>query len=606
MNTQPALIQLDGSRGVDVLVREPKAEAPGIGFRMVTAVGGLVDDALSVVAPAAAMKRTMARRAYLSQRGYNAADKNRLNGHRMPTLRDADTELQNKQGRIRSFARDEVRNNAVAKNLKRTHGNNVCGDADVGQGVTIDPAVIGPGGKPMAEVNKALKECWKRYRDHLEFTGRWGFADMVRLNDSELTEAGEALGTFHDRPAPGSDLPLSVEILEADRLPMDTDMFLSGAPLTPGEAFHLAGPNGMPVTGPDGKPEKHFIKHGIEYTEQKQIAAFHILEDHPGSFHIASRRSWRTQRWSREKVFHYFAPERAEQTRGVSKFVSALPLISDLRDLIEWELVSVKAQAIFGVHFNGSVDNVPYPSGTMNPPKDATGNPVVQLQSGMMTSGPQKAEFYQGNRPGGTFLPFFQSLMRLAGAAFGIGYSATSKDYSQGAYSALRQEDNEDGREYQGAQGLHARHFCQPLWSKFVRACVLAGKIPVSAAQYESDRARYERCEINVPGRKHINPLQEITAEAVAVKNGFKDLDEVPNTSSTEPEDRLRKLGDQKRLAEKEGLMLGWATGEIKPPLNHKPQQDGKDPGDNGAVSKEQLAGVGVQSDDVGDADEDE
>jgi len=565
MSAKPLLLPMDG-RGVDVVIQRPTREKTSIGTRVTGGLGSAIDSAISIVAPGYAYKRAMARAMY---RSIAAADKSRLTEHRIPSLRDADSELQNKQSRLRWSAREEVRNNAIAKNLKRTHKNNTIGDADTGQGVTVDPAVLKPDGTPDVEVNRQLKQLWAKYRDRLEFTGRWGFTDMLTLNDGELCEAGEALGIFHDRPAPGSDLPFSVELIEADRLPMDTDMFLSGVTLSPGTEFMIAGANGMPRLGADNKPEKHFIKHGIEYDDKKQIVAFHILECHPGSFHPRTLHTLQTRRIEASKVFHYFDPERAEQTRGMSKFISCLPLMADLRDLIEWELMAAKQQAVFGIHFGGGgVPNLPYPNGTSNPPVDANGNPIAQLQPGMVTVGGEQATFYAGNRPGGTFLPFFQSLVRLAGAAFGIGYSATAKDYSQGAYSALRQEDNEDGRAYQSSQGLHTRHFIRPVWRRFVRACALKGLIDTAA--YMKDPSRFERCEVNVPGRKHINPLQEITAEAVAVKNGFKDLDEVINVSGKEPEDRIAKLGEQKKLAESAGLELGWMTGEIKPPNNQK------------------------------------
>jgi len=563
-------------------------------FTTTSAIGTVVDGVVNIFSPEIAMRRQQFRDmlALRNYGGYDAADRNRLNAHRLLNQRDPDAELGGKQGRIRAFAREEVRNNAVAKNLKATHAHNVVGDADVGQGITIDPAILLEDGTADKKNNARLKAKWQEVRDTLEYTGRWGFADMLVINNNELTEAGEVLNVIHDRAGPRSKFPLSIELLEPDRLPTSNEQFsFSSAE----QEVLMAGANGMPLMSAEsGKPVKHYVRHGIEYNEFKQIAAFHLLKDHPGSEFFGA--TLETQRIPAEKVIHYFRPDRAEQTRGVSWFVVILNLLADLRDLLSWELVAAKTQAIFGVHFNGSGPaNIQYPSpgnGQNNPPKDVYGNPVSQLQPGMATYGEQKAEFYQGNRPGGTFLPFFQSLIRLCGAGFGIGYSATSRDFSQGSYSALRQEDNEDERSYRSAQGLHARHFCKRIWCEFVRKCAALGVI--DATEYRKNPARFERCSINVPGRKHINPLQEVTAEAVAVKNGFKSLDEVANVSGIEPEDRLKVLAEQKAQAEALDLKLGWMDGEIKPPINQKKLDDDKDPGDreDSEISAEELEGA--------------
>lgn len=582
MNNLP-MLRIDGQTGLPILIRRRTnlgervtGAIRGGFFTASSAIGTVFDGFVNVVSPETALRRQHFRdlMSLRSLGGYDATDRNRLNAHRLLNTRDPDAELGGKQGRIRAFAREEVRNNAIARNLKTTHANNTVGDADVGQGCTVDPAVLNEDGTTDKNTNQILKTKWQEVRDHLEYTGRWGFADMCVINDYELTEAGEVLDIIHDRPAPGSNFPLSIELLEPDRLPTSNEQFTVHSAE---QEVLMAGTDGMPIINKDGVPTKHYVRHGIEYDENRQINAFHLLKTHPGSEFFGG--SIETQRVPADRVIHYFRPDRAEQTRGVSWFVVVLNLLADLRDLLSWELVAARMQAMFGVHFNGSgPQNMPFPApgnGSSNPPRDALGNPVTQLQPGLMTYGEQKAEMYGGNRPGGTFLPFFQSLIRLCGAGFGIGYSATSKDFSQGSYSALRQEDNEDDRSYRAAQGLHARHFIKRVWVQFVRKCAAMGLIDQRA--YRKNPARFERCKIGMPGRKHINPLQEMTAEAVALRNGIKDPDEVVNVSGAEPEDRINRLAEIKNLAEEKGVLLGWVSGEVRPKLN---QQNPDDPDD--------------------------
>ena len=559
------LLRMDATTGLPV--RRPADDRAGqpLFVRAVSAAGRVVDGLLFVVSPGRAARRAYERQMFLAARGFDAADSSRLTQHRRNQTRDADSELNGKLGKLRNFAREEVRNNPIARNMKRTHGVNVVGDADVGQGITIDPAVRLPGSdEPDEAVNRALKRAWEYYRDRLEYRGRLGFADLLSVADGELVESGEVLAQLHSRPASGSDLPFSVEMLEADRLPMNADTVLGSTGVAYGVVV-MTGADGRPQLDANGKPVEHYIKHGIEYDGNWQPVAYHLLEQHPGNDQIL-RPTLTTHRVAAGEVLHYFVAERSEQSRGVSHYIAALPMLADLRDLVSWELIAAKVQAIYGAHFSGAgPNNLAYTSPST--PKDSLGNEVSQLQPGTVTYGSEKVEFYQGARPGGTFLPFFQSLVRLCGAGFGIGYSSVAKDYSQGAYSALRQEDNEDERAYRRAQGLHARHFCRPVWARFVRACALKGII--DAREYARDPARFHRCEINCPGRKHINPLQEMTAEAVAVANGFKTLDEVINVSGMEPTDRLKSLAAYKAQAESSGLSLGWAVGKPKPGINN-------------------------------------
>jgi capsid protein len=636
MPPEPMTFTAESTVGLPAMRMPTKRTKVPFSIRMIDKVGGFVSGALSIVAPERAFHMERSRQAFLSVRGYDAFNKSRLTQHRVMTNRDADSEMNGKLSRIRSFAREEVRNNGFARNMVRARRHNVVGDSDTGQGITIDPAVTGADGKPNVEANKKLKALWKLYKDRIELTGRWGEQDLYSLAESELFVGGEVLAVFHDKPAQGSDLPFSVEMIEPDRLPtsMETlgggtgviDMNLVNQDINTSDpsALQFAGQQfGSPtipwgevlVVGKDGKPEVHTIKHGIEYGTDHQIVAYHILKDHPGN-QYALQNHFATVRVPASHVIHYFEPDRAEQTRGVSGLTAALPLLADLRDLITWELIAVKMAACFGVHVEGgSMNPLLNQANTTQggPLTDAYGNPVTQLQPGLLTMGQGKITQLQGARPGGTFLPFFQSLLRFACAGADMGFSTTAKDYTGGSFSSLRQEALEDRRGYRAIQGLHVRHLCIPIWKRFVRACALKGLI--NAEAYFADPERWSQCYVNTPGWDYVNPLQEATAEAVMVTNGFKTLDEVTNNSNMEPGERLQSLAAYKAAAELMGLTMPWAYGVAKPgtdggkvPKAEKAKQEqmSADADKDGGPSSEQLAEVGVQSnDDFGGADED-
>lgn len=278
-------------------------------------IGAATDRVIGVVSPEREYHRLMFRKACSSLRGFDSGDTNRLNAHRVVSHKDADSEIDPKLARIRSLSREEGRNNGFARNARRAHRNNVVGDADVGQGITVDPAVLAAGEteKENEPLNTRLKQLWEERRDCLEYTGMFGFTDLLSVFDQELFESGAVLAILHERPAPGSDIPFSIEVVEIDRLPMDSETMGGGT---------------WPVSLPGGKPQTNIIRHGIEWSPSGQIVAFHILKDHPGKDGAWSTLA-ETQRWPAEKVVYYFAPDRAEQTRGVSNMVAGLATLAD-------------------------------------------------------------------------------------------------------------------------------------------------------------------------------------------------------------------------------------------------------------------------------------
>jgi len=283
------------TQGVTVGRTKRRDTSPSIFVRATDAIGRAVDSVIGIFAPRAAAER-MALRGLL--RGYDAANASRLTGNRRTSFKDADSELNGKMNRIRSFSREECRNNGFARNAKRSHKNNVIGDADTGQGVTVDAAVLNADGTPNEAVNRELARLWECYRDKLDLKGFWGFTDLCSVADHELFESGEVLGVFRDVGSLGSDLPFSIELIEADRLPMTS------------ETLGL-GPYGKyPVVNPDGSPGENWIRHGIEYDNLGRRVAYHICKDHPGN-EYAFASVLQTTRFPVENVIHYFAPDRA-------------------------------------------------------------------------------------------------------------------------------------------------------------------------------------------------------------------------------------------------------------------------------------------------------
>jgi len=179
------------------------------------------------------------------------------------------------------------------------------------------------------------------------------------------------------------------------------------------------------------------------------------------------------------------------------------------------------------------------------------------MQPGMITYGDKKADMLAPTRPGGTFKPFCDALIRLCGCAFRMSYAAASKDSTASSYASLKYDDNEDARAYRYAAGLHARHLCQRVLSRFAWACAMVGIVDLH--DYSRDPVRYERWDVITPKRQAINPLQEAKAHECNVANGFEGVSDASASASQEPADILRENGRLKKLAQENGMLPPWA-----------------------------------------------
>ncbi len=550
-----------------------------ISERLTARVGGAIDAMVGLVSPAAGLRRVAAREML---RGYDASNSNRTIDSRSFSRMDSDSELNGKLAKMRARVREEGRNNGWVVKSKRVRTDNVIGDAEVGPGLSVEAAVIDENGQPVSETNRELDQLWDENKDNLEYTGRWGFVDLVKVLENELFESGEALAVCHDLPAPGSQLRFSVELIESDRMPTSFETVGIG-PYLP-----LA-------TLPNG----NHVKHAIEYTswpdrmteEQarnaaleagyspasitddvirkfmsrpaNQIVAYHILRDHPGNQYLLAP-NYTTFRVPYERVIHYFEPDRAEATRGASFAVAGINTIADLRDMVENELETGRIVSRQSVHFKGK-PAMPSPSGAgaTVPVVDGNGRAVTYIEGAAVTYGENEPTVIGSNRPGPQFAEFVRLMGRLFGCSAGVPYPILSDDYTGFNYASLRQLHLDFRRSIRGKQGLHARHAIKRrIWPMFVRACVLARKTKTfDISDYRANPRKYTRCHVSHMQWEHMNPIQDATANAIELANGTKTLIEIPSASALRPEARLRIHAQFKKLAEELNLNLPWMVG---------------------------------------------
>ena len=187
---------------------------------------------------------------------------------------------------ITARARWLVRNNGYAANAVESFASNVVGD----------------GIKPSSTIADALKKeelqaLWLAWTDDADAEGLTDFYGLQRRAAREVFLSGEVFIRIRPRRAEdGLTVPLQLQMLPAEMLPLDMNRTLPGAGL---------------------------IRQGIEFDGIGRRVAYHFLRRHPGDLTDPGL-AGETVRVPAGDVIHVLDPVEAGQLRGVSRFAAAI------------------------------------------------------------------------------------------------------------------------------------------------------------------------------------------------------------------------------------------------------------------------------------------
>lgn len=421
---------------------------------------------------------------------YQAASRNRTNRDWKANNLSADAALIPDAPVMNARARQMVRDDSYAQSIVRAFKRNV-----IGTGINPAFQATDNNGKKLDVFNRMADVEWHDWSTRPELVdieGKRTFHDIQRWALSELVTVGEAFVVWRydmKRHEDTGESGLVLQCVESDQL--DTTM--------------------VAYEGRD-------VRGGIEVDSRGKAIAYHFWTRHPNDLASGTFSSnwnsgttdrlsdeWDTRNPSEkggqgsffeprsvripaEFVLHIFEPDRARQTRGVSRLHSVLARLRDLGQFEYAELLKAKAQACIGFAITsdlGSSD--PYglaASGGTNPRTDSDGNDEFAMQPIMtarLTPG-EDIKAFTPTSPGGQFTPFVMQELRATAAGVGLSYEQVARDFTNGTYSSQRQSFLEDRREFVPLQQLIAAKLCQPVARQFIEWGILEGRMVGSGA----------------------------------------------------------------------------------------------------------------------------
>ena len=415
--------------------------------------------------------------------------------------------------------------------------------------------VIGRGITPKSLVSddslrEELQALFLQWSDESDADGLLSFTGQQSLITRAMFEGGECFVRLRPRRLEdGLSVPLQLQVLESEFVPVSYNETL---------------PNGNEV------------KAGIEFNKLGKRVAYYFHRQHPAEFAFDSTKLVRV---SAENVLHVFEALRPGQLRGQPLLTQVLVR---LYHLDKFDDATLLRQEIANL-FTGFIKK---PSPEQDPIDPLTGKPLVFGADGLpmvaMEPGTMQelapGEEVEFNSPPGTAAdyPNFmkQQIMAIA-AGMGLPYELLSGDMAGVSDRALRLILNEFRRRIQQIQHNQIIfQFCRPVWNRWLDMAVLNGAI--SIPNYSSQQSSYRRVKWIAHGWPYMHPVQDMQAQKMAVRSGFKSRSEVVSEQGYDSEQIDAEISADNRRAD--GLDLKYDSdsraSEKEPIIQTNPKDD--------------------------------
>lgn len=471
-----------------------------------------LDRLVSWFSPAAGVKRAQARNVLAY---FEAAKPDRQRKGRRATGGPNDDVL--KAGAsLRQIARHLEQNYDLGLGVINTLVANVVGGAGIG----VEPQPRNQDGSINDALARQIMELHQAWKERPEVTGQHDWPSAERMLARSWVRDGESLLQLITGTVPGlthgSSVPFSVEMLEADYLPMDLN---SSAPA-------------------------HIVQ-GVELNAWGAPVGYHLYKSDPAE--AGSLIGVRTKRVPASRIRHLKSIQRIRQVRGVSVFASVLNRFDDLKDYEESERIAAKIAASMAAFIKkGNPD-------TYDPLQADGEQRQMKFRPGMVFDDLRPGEdigTIDTNRPNPNLETYRSGQMRAIAAGTGPTFSSIARNYN-GTYSAQRQELVEGYAMYSVLSAEFISQISRPVYQAFVNAAIASGvlRIPPGVRPETITNATYMP-----PAMPWIDPKKEAEAWGILEDRTYISGPEIIRKRGGNPMDVLEQQGRWLREKEAEGV----------------------------------------------------
>lgn len=472
---------------------------------------------IAAVSPSIALRREQARvglaRAHHVKNLYEGATYSRRASGWRASLTDANAETRIGMIRLRSVARDLVRNNAMATRGVATIKHNT-----IGAGIT--PTVRAGTDARTRKVGDLIKAHFES--TDIDADGRHNIYGLQNLAMGAIVESGEVLIRRRIRnSSDGYGLPFQIQVLEPDFLDMNVD-----GPLSNG----------------------NYAIQGVEFDLRGKRVAYWLFDQHPGSITLGVSSGFQGKRVSADFVCHVYRVDRPGQVRGVTWFAPVIVRMKDFADYTDAQLLRQKIAACFGAFVKTADGSGPVIDDQGNPlPTTATGINVETLEPGMINYMREGEDVSFATPPQVMdFGPYSNVTLHEIAAGLGVTYESLTGDLSQATYSGGRLGHLEFDRSVDSWRwNMLVPQMLGPIerWTTDAVNVVTASTEPFSL-------------DWTPPERILIDVAMENEASKDAIRNGLSSRSEEVRKRGLDPEKLDTEIAADNARADKLGLVF--------------------------------------------------
>lgn len=418
----------------------------------------------------------------------------------------ANRELDMSLLRIIARSRDLDRNNPYAKRAIERIADNVVG-------IGIRPT--------FSKQSVKFAKIWKAWAEgdskECDFDGRHNLFGLQWLTMRTVAESGSAF--IRKRRTSGnkkSGVPIQLQVLEPDIIDFSRN-----------------------YQSIDNKNPGGYCVQGIEFWPDGRRKGYWMWEHYPSEV-VTVLSSTMSKFVPVEDVIHVYQVERPGQCHGVPFGVQSFVRLKDFDDFEDAELIRQKIAACFSVFVTKSTDAV-----------DTSGEKVTateRLEPGMIEHLSPGETVSFTNPPAKDGIDgYSRQVLQGIAAGYGTTYEALTGDmrnvnFSSGRMGWLEFQRTVNRYQYQ----MFIPNFCSDVLTWFKDGAVIAGVGSVDniAADWTP------------PRREMIDPLKEITALSMSVRNGFQDWGEAVTELGDDPETVLDRMQKWATEFDKRGLIM--------------------------------------------------
>lgn len=383
---------------------------------------------------------------------------------------------------LRNRARAAVRNDPWASNAINELVSNL-----IGTGIVARPATKN------AELKAEIIELWNDWTEQCDSAGVLDFYGMQALVARAYYESGEVFIRIRQRYPEEMDVPLQLQIIEADQVSLINEDLENG----------------------------FYIRSGIEYNPIGNRVAYHVYNKHPGDTNNAKIKL-ETVRVPADQMLHIFKPLRPGQDRGVPFLSQVLGKLESLNKFDDALLFRQELANLFVAFVRQNPEFADTDITETEAPITATEEVMLEPGATRVLEPGEDVQFSTPPDSGSAYPDFMKQQLMAVSAGIGLPYEILSGNYGNISDRTMRVIMNNFKRRLEQDQWtVIIAQFLKPVRKAFIENAILADKLSLN--QKKEALKTYWTPQAHA----YIQPVTDVNAQILAINAGLKSRAEV-------------------------------------------------------------------------------